>query len=313
MSLAGRRFVDKSALRFAVGFACSLSREPRALPCLRVLKISPRPQSLDNTLEIGAVPSLHPAAVVCRRLSALLGTGFNVPDPKVAPVPPVQPVLAVTTSALALLPLQDVPTDGSTSPNTPASDASNSTLQSSTCSASTSSAAASLPSNSPPLPRKAESLSAPLPDGPSPYAAKRAALEDETKVVVTKAVTKARDEAARQRLQADLAPMRAAAAAEKSSAATGSGWSGQGKGIEGGSGHKLPAFMLLMASAPSHPQPTPKLTGAPVRAFSFALPPADVLDGSAVVAPTSLFVPSTPGPQSKAAADRDRPVPIDSI
>ena len=128
VSLAGRRFVDKSALRLAVGFACSLSREPRALPCLRVLKISPRPQSLDNTLEIGAVPSLHPAAVVCRRLSALLGAGFNVPDPKVAPVPPVQPVLAVTTSALALLPLQDVPTDGSTSPNTPASDASDSTL-----------------------------------------------------------------------------------------------------------------------------------------------------------------------------------------
>jgi hypothetical protein len=88
--------------------------------------------------------------------------------------------------------------------------------------------------------------------------------------------------------------MRAAAAAEKRSSATGSGWSGQGKGIEGGSGHKLPAFMLLTASAPSQPQPTPKLTGAPVRAFSFALPPADVLDGSAVVAPTNLFVPSTP-------------------
>jgi hypothetical protein len=30
-----------------------------------------------------------------------------------------------------------------------------------------------------------------------------------------------------------------------------------------------------------------------------------VLDGSAVVAPTNLFVPSTPGPQSKAAADRE--------
>jgi hypothetical protein len=95
-----------------------------------MLKIKPRPQSLEYTEDAEAGPSLHPAAVACRRLTSLLGDGFSVPNPKPAPkVIPVFPAVGIHLQALpttgvlagavpALLPIHGLPT----SPNTPASD-----------------------------------------------------------------------------------------------------------------------------------------------------------------------------------------------